>query len=607
MFQPTLFDTEPATQTSFLEDAWMRITPTITDPVNTYIILPGVRAGLFYKNLYKTRLNKSVILPNIITIYNFIDKFSPYQTLDTTAALFELYHSYRDIQTEGTPESFPEFYKWARLLLNDFNEIDNYLVDPAHLYSNLRNLKEMDEWSFAAEILSDSQENFITFWDKLLPLYLHFDGQLKKRMVAYSGKKVRWFSDELETFLEQQPDIRCHFLGFNALNRAEERIIETLCQEGKADIYWDIDDYYHNNPDQEAGKFFPARDSAKNHHFLSGRMLTHPLQVDLIGVPKSVGQVKTAAQILQEIPAAEMTETAVVLANESLLVPLLNSIPESVPHINLTMGLPLKHNPLYLLLESLFEFNADDSGDDTVATTVVRKLVTHPLLSAHFSEHPGIAALLIKKRYVRKSAIRELCATRLDLILFGGWENDPARVLASLNSLIGELRERNTTSAQGQMENEFLFELAKTLVQLEHVVSKNPELVNVSLLKKLLFDELGRIKVAFIGEPLKGLQIMGMLETRALDFKNLVVLGANEGIMPAAATDSSLIPNDLKKYYGLPTHEKREAIYAYYVYRLLHRSSRVTFIYNNVIDQLGGSEMSRFLLQLSEELPSANP
>lgn len=606
--QPSLFEEEKITSSSFLEDVWKKISPGIKDPANTYIILPGVRAGLFYKDLYKKFATGSMVLPNITTIYTFIDQFSPYQTIDSSAAIFELYKCYREIFTGEEADEFNEFYKWARLVLNDFNEVDNYLIDARHLYSNLQNLKELEEWSFNEEEInfSPSQKNFISFWDKLYPIYKAFDGYLKLRGLAYSGKKVRWFAEEIEDFLDKHENIQCHFIGFNALNRAEENIIDALVKDDKAQVYWDIDPYYHNNADQEAGKFFPPKNYDRRHHFIEGGMTSNDLQIDIVAVPKMVGQVKVAAAVLEKIPQNDLPKTAVVLANEALLVPLLNSIPKEIAQLNLTMGLPLRLNPIYSLIESLFEINANEKADQTIPAQVIRKVLEHQFLSTFFRKNSGVLDRLARKRYLTPASLLDEESSDLEKTIFGHWENDPRRCLASIQNLVFIFREKRQELETGKLENEFLYELARVLTSLEHVLKNYDGLIDIKLFRKLLFDELNRLKVSFIGEPLKGLQIMGMLETRALDFENLIVLGANEGIMPAAPTETSLIPNDLKKYYGLPTHEKREAIYAYYVYRLLHRSKRVHFLYNNVIDQLGGSEMSRFLLQLSEELPVAN-
>lgn len=607
MSQASLFNEKIETSVSFLEEVWQQVTPTILDPTNTFIILPSVRAGLYYKNLYKSHSPNSVVLPTITTIYTFIDKFSPYQTIDTTTSLFELYRCYQQTNAINEVEAFPEFYKWARLLLNDFNEVDNYLIDAQHLYSSLQNLKELEEWSFAEEHLSDNQQNFITFWDKLYPLYAAFDKKLKLKGLAYSGKKARLFAEEMETFLDNNEKIQCHFIGFNALNRAEERIIETLCREDRAHVYWDIDPYYHQNSDQEAGKFFPKKNTDPNHFFFEGRMATNNINIDIIGVPKSVGQVKVAAQIIEQLPTENLSKTAVILANESLLIPLLNSIPSAVNQLNLTMGLPLRVNPLHSLVEALFELNNNINEDSAISTDLLHRIIDHQFLSGFFKKNPTIPTLIENRRYVLLSKLTKNCKSELESCLFANWDNQPRRALAALSTLISLLRNDQHNFGLGKLENEFLFELAKTNEQFLRVLEANSDLINLQILKKLIFDELNSKKTAFIGEPLKGLQIMGMLESRTLDFDNLLILGANEGIMPATPSESSLIPNDLKKYYGLPTHEKREAIYAYYVYRLLHRSKKVYFTYNNVVDQLGGSEMSRFLLQISEELPKINP
>ncbi len=605
MTQASLFDPVEIATPSFLEEVWNRITTEERKPEHTYIILPSVRAGLFYKNLYRQKAVKSVILPNITTIHSFIDNFSPYETLDSTTAIFELYSCYKQLCTE-TPEPFPEFYKWAKLLLNDFNEIDNYLIDAPHLFSNLQNLKELDDWSFNSEILSTNQQNFLGFWNQLLPLYQGFEKHLFTLGKAYSGKKVRWFARDIEQFIDNNPNVYLNFIGFNALNRAEETIIETLRSANMASVYWDIDPYYHQNPNQEAGKFFPKKDQSPNQHFIEGYMNSGELDITLISVPKSVGQVKVAANLLQHIPQHKLAKTAAVLANEALLSPLLNSFPDNIEQVNLTMGLPLKLNPLFSLIEALFEYNSFIKSN-YIPVTALKKIIDHQYLSAVFQNNQALQEQLLKRRYIATEQVNDLCQSQQERVLFSNWNERVDLALASLQLVLTHLRELFSELGLSAMENEFLFETTKSIGHFSQLTKTYENLLDIGILKRLLLDELKKQKIAFIGEPILGLQVMGMLETRALDFENLFILGANEGTMPASPNESSLIPNDLKLHYGLPTNEKREAIYAYYVYRLLHRSKNVTFIYNNVVDELGGSEKSRFLLQLQEELPARNP
>ncbi len=590
---------------SFLEEVWNEIANSNSDPSKTYIILPSVRAGVFYKNLYRTKAMQSMLLPNITTLHSFIDQFSPVKTIDSNTALFELYICYRNLFLENA-ESFPDFYKWARLLLNDFNEIDNYLIDAAHLYRNLCDLKELEDWSFNDGDLSKTQEKFVHFWDKLLPLYRAFENHLYTLGKAYSGKKVRWFANNIDQFIDNNTGLNLYFIGFNALNRAEETIIDSLGSAGLATVFWDVDPYYHQNPDQEAGKFFPQKGRLAYYRFIEGKMKTHAQSIDVMGVPKNVGQVKTAAKLLGKIKETDHKNTAVILANEALLLPFLNSIPENIQSVNLTMGIPLRTNPLYTLLENLFEFQTS-IGSGSVPVALIRNITEHQFLRTHFSRNQELNELLEKRRFINKEQLLACLSDKLELVLFSPWKDQVELAIQNIQFALNELKDLYEKLKLSPLEKEFLFQAGKCLNQFKQSTSPYQELVDLSVFKRLFFDALKTQKTTIKGDPINGLQVMGMLETRALDFKNLIVLGANEGIMPASPSDSSLIPGDLKRHYGLPTHEKREAIYAYYVYRLLHRSEQVSFIYNNVVDDLGGSEKSRFLLQLKEELPRVNP
>ncbi len=610
-------------------------------------VFPGRRAGLFFQQHLSQLINKPLWSPKTITINEFIQDFTNYQIADKITLVFELFQVYEQIYQSGT--SFDEFLPWGEIILNDFDDIDKYEADANQVYSNLLSIKEMENdysflsdeqvktirsfWhSFNPDKLSDHQHEFIKVWSRLYEVYEAFNQRLKEKNMTYEGAVYRTISNDLKNKKPiniKYPKIV--FVAFNALNNCEKRIFNHLMISNKADFIWDTPLWLHAEKNAKYNSF----ESPKAHeairfmsenlnHFPSPRDWHFPVNenlpdIKITSVASDTAQTQIVNQFLEENGAdksdtnkkdelSSALKNAVILTDETLLLPVLHAIPKSSEKVNITMGYPIKNTPAYGFLELIFDLQKNcrktKAGKTWLYFRNVLPILTHQYIESLDSQlHAEIARSITKqnKTYIEAN---ELGKSKLLSSIFKHIDNssDFSEYLIQLLHLIyQELNQQKNESPV--IEKEFIYQLYLTVTQLSDLIKKLEVDIQIETWIKL-FKRAAELKsIPFSGEPLKGLQLMGILETRALDFENLIILNMNEGIFPQTGATNSLIPYNLRSAFLLPTIEHQDSIFAYYFYRLIHRAKKVQLLYNSSAQGMQTGEMSRFLFQLKYEYP----
>jgi len=583
---------------------------TKTHNLSNYIfILPSKRAGVFLKDALKSSLTQTTILPKIASIEEFVTELSGINSIDTTTLLFEFYHIYKKNTPLKEIDSFDQFSTWATILLQDFNEIDRHLIDPSYIFGYLKDIKRLEELLKGEQKTILIKKRFL-FFEKLEQYYTAFYAHLLEKKIGYQGLQYREAVDNIHFYINTIVDTKIVFVGFNALNKAEEKILQELLNNEIATIYWDIDNYYYNSNHSASlfiKKYRQNWSYYKNNPF---NWLTDNFSskkdIKIIGAPKNTSQVKYVGEVLSSLKntAKNYKNTALVLADESLLIPMLNSLPVDVKNVNITMGYDLKNIPLTNLFETLFKLHINNKQDRFYYKNLL-SLINHPQLKALFNKSHLLEKLSLKitaynYTYITKSELLKIAETdkqEFELIsfLFENWHNNAATAIDNYVKLISILQERELLN---QLEKEYIYRFYTIFQQLSSLNTIYGYITDIKTLYQFYKQLLQNEKLSFKGEPLTGLQIMGMLETRVLDFKNLIITSVNEGMLPVGKSDSSFIPFDIKKEVGLPTYQEKDAIFSYHFFRLLQRAETIYLIYNTESDAYGSGEQSRFLTQL---------
>jgi ATP-dependent helicase/nuclease subunit B len=577
-------------------------------------VLPSKRAGVFLKRELTEIIDKPIFAPQSLSIQEFVEDLSGLKQPSNLELLFSFYSTYKNLSGTSEPEPFESFSKWAQLLLQDFNEIDRYLIPQDRVFDYLKTIKELNHWSLEGN-QTDLIKSHLKFWNNLKTYYAEFSANLIASKKGYQGLIYREACDNLESYIENHKD-RIHvFLGFNALNQSESRIIQELLQNDMALIYWDIDETFIDDTIHDAGLFMRTYRNDwsyfKKHPFnwVSSHYKEHK-DIQVFGVPKHVGQAKLIGELLDGISHdnPNFNNVAVVLSEESLLVPVLNSLPQSVKSLNVTMGLPLKFVPLASLFESLFSIHKNNSSRFYYKDIV--KIISHPSINLLFMDQNKINVSrdivgFIQKNnlvYLDTIELKKISETHHDLIdlLFKSWEDIPSIALKRCSELIFQIKKKYSPS-QHSLELEYLYRFKTLFNQLEELNTNFNHLDTIKGLHHLFKELLSSETLDFKGEPLEGLQIMGMLESRVLDFETVIISAVNEGILPGGKSNNSFIPYDVKLENGLPTFKEKDAVYTYHFYRLLQRAKKVYILYNTEIDALKGGEKSRLITQLEIE------
>ena len=577
---------------------------------NVVFILPSQRAGVFVKQTLKNKLSAG-FLPEIINIEQFIEQISGFKKVDTIQLLFHFYTVYKKQEVE--PDSFDIFSSWAFTVLQDFNEIDQHLIDTKDIFVYLRDIQRLRKWSTKGTFKeTELVKDHFFFMEKLNKYYDAFYKFLKEHKIGYQGLLYRESAKSIDDYLLKNKSKKYVFIGFNALNKAEEYLFKTVLSYKNSEAYWDIDAFFLENKHQ-AGFFIRKYKQEwkyyeKNPLKLLGNSFLQPKKIEVIGASKNITQIKYAGEILAK--QKNLTNTALVLADETLLPITISSFPKNVDAINITMGYPLKDIPTTNLLLYIFKlFLTQEKLQKTDTNQFYYKDVIN------FVKHPIIyKLLLIENTSVSDEIsfkIKEENNTFISLNefeLFFNKINDSikkalisifepyktvsnffTRVLNLINFLKEDVKE---------LEKEYLYRFYTIFKQLETLQNEFKYFQDLKTLYQFFKQLIQSENLSFQGEPLQGLQLMGMLETRVLDFQNLIITSVNEGVLPGNSNQNSFIPFDVKVAFGLPTYREKDAIYSYHFFRLIQRAKNVFIIYNTENDSFGSGEKSRFITQL---------
>lgn len=597
---------------------------------HTAVVFPNKRAGLFFNEYLAQESDSPIWSPAYVSISELFRSLSPWEVGDPVKLVCELYKIFRR-ETQST-ETLDDFYFWGEMLISDFDDADKNRVDTDKLFSNLQDLRNiMDDYTFIDDEQEEAirqffqnfsierrtalKERFISLWNVLGNIYKGFRESLASQNIAYEGMMYRHVIEHLD--VDKLPYEKYVFVGFNVLNKVEHTLFTQLKDAGKAVFYWDYDEFYMKENRQavthEAGEFI--RRNLRNFPSpLSGELfknLSKPKEVHYIASSTENAQARYLPQWIRNNLTTPEKETAVVLCNEALLQPVLHSLPAEVKHVNITMGFPLSQTPVYSFLIALLELHTHGfnfkSGRYTFQSVVT--LLKHP-----YTRQLTGQAELLEKELTRNNRFYPLPGelgkdeflTRLFTPLSGNL-NLCIRLSETLQQ-VASIYQANTsgtedTDAFNQLYRESLFKAYTTINRFRTLIEEDELTVQSETFRRLLVKVLSATNIPFHGEPAIGMQVMGVLETRNLDFRHLVLLSVNEGQLPKSGGDSSFIPYNLRKAFGMTTIEHKIAVYAYYFYRLLQRAERITLMYNTSSDGLNRGEWSRFMLQFLIEWP----
>lgn len=582
------------------------------------IIFPNKRAGLFLAEELSRLTDRPIWMPRIITLSDFIREETGFRKADDLILIIKLYKIYQ--QVSGSEEKFEDFYFWGNMLLGDFDDIDKYLVDAKDLFSNLTALKNLEYnfpylqaeqidvikkfWStFNPDKYSKEQQEFLKIWDKLHALYTMFKAALCEEKIAYEGMALRYYLEHIQETRHQGALI---FAGFNALNLCEKQIFSHFQNTRQAFFYWDYDVYYSANEHHEAGKYirenlrlFP--NELGKEHFNEFRH--NRKNIEFISVPSSVGQAKLIPELLHDVKPEDYTRTAIVLCDERMLLPVMHSIPDHIGKVNITMGYPAQNTSvasLIHLLGELRKYSKTGTSGTYYYYKPVIALLNHKLIKDACPEEIDRITDYINKKNIVYVAGKHLRFNALTQAIFSAESPRTIDYILSILQLLSHALNGQEEQFH-PIEKEFIFHIFTQLQSLQNTFAEEGIEPEDRLYLQIINKVVHSVTVPFSGEPLEGLQLMGLMETRMLDFKKLIILSANEGILPQTSTAPSFIPYNLRFGFRLPTPEHQDILFAYYFYRLLQRAKEVHILYTTAVKGTNSGEMSRYLYQIKYE------
>lgn len=579
------------------------------------IVLPNKRAKIFLIEALKRQLTQTVFAPDITSIEDFIQDVAGIRSIDVIELLFEFYTVYLEITPEEKQQSFENFSNWGKTLLQDFNEIDRYLLDPGHVLSYLKDIEDIKHWSLDLENQTDLIRNYLEFWKLLPEYYTSLYSHLLDKGAGYQGLIYREAVNNINHFSNAFTGRQLVFAGFNALNAAEEKIIQHLLSAGQARVYWDIDETFLNDTYHDAGLFirrFKREWKQYSAHPFEWIVNDYSLgkKIRIIGTPKTVGQAKIAGEIVEQLQneGKSLDRTALVLGEENMLVPLLYSLPKSVGSLNITMGYSSRNNPAQLLVQKLFKMHVNALGRNEKSYTLyyreVLDVLNHPLVEPYAGASRVVNIINSNNitffSHSRLYSLHPQPSAFFNL-LFGRWDDSARGILDRLAALLLMLKSFLGPDEEDKIAKAFLYSVYKVINKLINYSESHPQIDSLPVLYSVYKQVIDLAEVSFEGEPLSGLQVMGVLESRVLDFENVIITSMNEGKFPAGKSQNSFIPYDVKKELGLPTYKEKDAIYSYHFYHLLLRAKNIYLLYNTESEGLDAGERSRFLTQLEIE------
>ncbi len=607
------------------------------------VVFPSRRASLFFKQYVSQIIDKPIWLPDTYALEDFVVHASGLKLSDPLDLIARLYKIYKSLEKDKA-QPFSEFVSWGNMLLNDFDEIDQYMADGEKVFQYLDEIKAMKHWNPDGQPLTTFEQDYLRFYNSLAPCYKLFRQGLLNQGEGYFGLAFSVLLNDIQNkpFAEWESIV---FAGFNALTSSEEKLFKHLVSTKKAEIYWDADEYYLSDYNQEAGRFlrgYVANNTFGPLNWIGNSLITSEKTISVIGVPGNVGQAKLAGELLAELIRKKGTSDgiALVLVDEGLLLPVLNSIPTETGSFNVTMGFPLKQTPVFSLLNIVLTMfaNAKRFAKSTIENQAfessflrfyhkdIQRFLTHPfIVSAQKTSGKFIHKL--EKAQLNKSFYT---STELTVLLKGTskllsetfrphlekQQIEAGDVISLIRSLISYLRNEFSNDIRSDsdskklihpIELEYLFHSALLCSKLD-VILNDPQLKpDIETVQSLVSNLISGMRLPFYGEPLNGLQVMGMLETRLLDFSDIIMISVNEGLLPHGKHKTTFIPDEIRRHFGMQHYSDRTAVFAYHFYRLMQRANNVWLLYNTEGDELSGGEKSRFVSQMQYEIPKVNP
>jgi hypothetical protein len=589
---------------------------------NFAFVFPNRRSGLFFQRYLNDYAEETMWVPELKTINELIQDISELQIADPMDIQFDLYDIYSGMTPN--PDSFDEFYPWGEMMATDFDQLDKYLVNPSSIFKNIKELKEIDEkfggleeeqvafirqfWkNFHTGDMSKEKAVFLRTWEMLPGLYSALNEHLRTRREGYEGMLYKEVAElDIDRLDEKLGAKHYFFIGFNALSKCERRLFARMKDKGVASFFWDYDISYKTASSMEAGRFirqnmidFPPPDDLEIFSQLQAEK-----KIRIFNLPTDILQAKTIHKIIKNVDEEikEVSDMAIVACDENLLLPVLVSIPEEIEQLNITMGYPFKNTPMYGILDSILKLIKNIRRTKAGEVRFYHRDVSSILNHQYFRMIEEVSNTKLQEEMVRENKVYihpEYFSGEFDTLIFRDIKNIP-EFISYLDSIFRFILQKLRGVEEYQhleLEKEYIFLLLSRLNKLEDIL-KDREPIEFPMFIRLFRKIIVNQRVPFTGEPLAGLQVMGILETRLLDFKHVVLLSMNEDIMPKSSAGNSFIPYSLRFGYELPTREDMDAIYAYYFYRLIQRAEKVDLLYNSASEGVRSGEMSRYLYQM---------
>jgi len=577
-------------------------------PLSDYIlILPNKRSGLFLKKEIRDNSSRSIFSPIIYEIDEFMSMISGIHKISDTELLFDFYKVYLNNTKKDNLESFDEFIGWGKTLLRDFNEIDRELCNTKSLFNYLEAIKDLNHWS-NYEKETELIKKYKTFWKSIKTYHKDLSEILYKKRKGYQGLIYKEAAEKVQNYVESQKNRKHIFIGFNALSKSESEIIQEIIQNNLGEIYWDIDIKHITSEYNNANYFIDSY--IKNWTYYKNNkpnIITdeycNKKNISVIGTPKNIGQIKYVGEIVSKMNPIELSNTAIILSDEKLLIPMINSLDDNIQEVNITMGFPFKYSSVFALFNILLKIHS--KKQKSFYYKHVFSILSHELIKPTLNNENDIC-LLIKKNnliYISKDELVDLDKNNKELyeMLFVSWTSVEGAIKSCLELIILLKKYYTKKSLKDNINLEFLYSANKIFNQINLFKEKYKSINSIKSFRSM-FKEIGEMNtIPFNGEPIKGLQIMGMLETRLLNYENIIIASLNEGILPAGNSLNSFIPFEIKIENKLQTFKDKDAVFAYHFYRIIKRAKNIWLTYNTEPDSLNSGEISRFIRQLEIE------
>ena len=588
------------------------------------IVFPNKRASLFLNEQLARLVDHPLWSPTYITISDLFRQHTPLKVADPIKLVCDLHKSF--VNCTGIDETLDHFYGWGQLLITDFDDVDKNMASAQHLFANLRDIHELDDVSYLTEeqkeIIkkffshfsedhnTELKKRFLQLWSHFLDIYNDFNERLAEQNLAYEGALYRRVVEDDSIVFKHKKYL---FVGFNMMQQVEQKLCMRLQKEGKATFYWDYDQYYMSNGN-EAGYYIrqlikifgnelaEISDNELYNAFSSSKDITY------INAPTDHIQARYVHTWLMENERFKQgRKTAIVLADESLLPTVIHSLPEEVKRVNITLGYPLQQTPFYSLVQKLIDLQTlgYNQERESYRLRYVNHVLRHPYAIYITPQHAQLYNDLHEQKVYLPSRqwLLSLSEDEGTKLLFGGVEDSENFNLSLVQYLLDILKVIGTQAREVEdpLFQESLFRTYTLLNRLHQLIDAGDLIIDIITLQRLVLQLMQTTSIPFHGEPAEGIQIMGVLETRNLDFDHIIVLSASEGNLPKGVSDSSFIPYALRKAYGLTSVDNKVAIYSYYFHSMLQRANDITLTYNNSTEDGHTGEMSRFMLQLLVE------